>query len=479
MKNDLDLILKKGVKAFEVDLYILDQWQSIVNSLAKIMNVPAALIMRLNEKKIEVFRTSLSEGNPYKLLDNETFFDSGLYCETVVRTDKRLQVPNALNDENWKDNPDVKLNMISYLGFPIKDPNDNPFGTLCILDDHERHYSEDEENMIVQFKNMIENHLQLINITKESMTLNIKYGKLNQELNDALAIAQENISKVKLLTQAIEQTDEFISIVDTDGIMQYVNESLSVHTGYKKNELIGEHIKIFKSGVTMPEVYKELWNTVLNGNIYKNTLINAKKDKQLFYEEMTITPVHDEDDKINSFIVTGQDVTERIELEEKLIALATKDTLTGIYNRHKINEEINLQIANHKRYGRNFSLLMIDIDYFKNINDTYGHDIGDYALKEITSVISKSIRVNDIFGRWGGEEFILILPEEDKEGTIQLATKLKSLIANNIFKNIEKITISIGVSLFKENDTQDTLIKRADEALYKAKNQGRNRVSCE
>lgn len=301
----------------------------------------------------------------------------------------------------------------------------------------------------------------------------------NKDLNDALAIAHENITKVKLLTQAIEQTDDLISIVGTDGIIQYANESLSVHTGYNNNELIGKHTKIFKSGLTMPETYKELWNTVLDGKVYKNTLINTKKDKQLFHEEITITPMLDEDDKIISFIVTGQDVSEKIKIEKKLIALATRDTLTGIYNRNKLNESISNQIANYKRYGRSFSLLMIDIDHFKNVNDTYGHDIGDYILKELTSIISKSIRVNDIFGRWGGEEFILILPEESQEGAIELATKLKDLVANHIFEHVEKITISMGLSLCKENDTQDTLIKRADESLYKAKNTGRNRVCYE
>ncbi|QSZ42780.1 PAS domain S-box protein [Sulfurimonas aquatica] len=286
-----------------------------------------------------------------------------------------------------------------------------------------------------------------------------------------------NIKKrVELLSQAVEQTDELVSIVDLNGIIKYANEALVAHTGYKKSELIGKHVKIFKSGHNSDEVYKKLWTTVLSGNIFREIIINTKKDKQNFYQEMTITPMRDEEGEINNFIVTAQDVTNRMELESKLKTLATRDTLTGIYNRHKINEEIDIEIANYKRYARAFALLMIDVDHFKKVNDTYGHDKGDYVLKEITEIISRSIRITDKFGRWGGEEFVVLLPEITKEGAIKIATKLKELIANHIFKDVGKQTVSIGVSEFHANDSKDELIKRADDALYEAKDGGRDCV---
>ena len=158
---------KKGIIPLDVNIKMITQWQELVDSIAKLLDIPAALIMRLNGDKIEVFRTSDSMNNPYKLYDNEHFFNSGLYCETVIRTDNRLYVENALEDPNWKDNPDVELNMISYLGFPIKNSDDTPFGTLCILDDHSRQWSNDQENVMINFRNMIESHLELINKTKE------------------------------------------------------------------------------------------------------------------------------------------------------------------------------------------------------------------------------------------------------------------------------------------------------------------------
>ena len=125
--SHLDERLKLGIEKFEVEEAIMAQWQEIVTSMANLMNVPAGLIMRLNDKRIEVFTTSKTDDNPYKFEDSEHFFDSGLYCETVIRTNDRLHVPDALKDKHWKDNPDVPLNMISYLGFPIRHEDQTPF----------------------------------------------------------------------------------------------------------------------------------------------------------------------------------------------------------------------------------------------------------------------------------------------------------------------------------------------------------------
>jgi len=172
-----DIELQEGITPVDVDAKILDQWQELVDSVAILLAIPAALIMRLNEKKIEVFRTSNSKGNPYKLFDNEVFFDSGLYCETVIRTDKKLYVADALKDPDWKDNPDVSLNMISYLGYPLKNSDSTPFGTLCILDDHYRKWTTDQEKVLVNFRNMIESHLDLINKANELRVINTQIAK--------------------------------------------------------------------------------------------------------------------------------------------------------------------------------------------------------------------------------------------------------------------------------------------------------------
>ena len=278
-------------------------------------------------------------------------------------------------------------------------------------------------------------------------------------------------SEMKVIVQAIEQTKEMVRITDKNSIITYVNEAVVTETVYSKEELIGQKSSIFKSGKQDESFYRNLWNTILSRNIYKNVIINKRKDGTLYHEEQTITPVFDEQNSL-FFVSTGHDISERIEVEKKLHSLATKDSLTGVYNRYSLNKEIDTNIKKYERYADIFSLLMIDIDYFKNVNDTYGHDVGDLVLKEICSVIENLIRETDIFGRWGGEEFLLILPKTNKDEAISMATRIKNIIEEHKFDYIPQITVSIGVSVYNES----IILKDVDDALYKAKSTGRNRV---
>ncbi len=155
----------------------LTNWQNIIDTTAALIGIPAALIMRLVESDIEVFVSSKSDGNPYHPGDHEHFLGSGLYCETVINSNEKLLIPNALADEEWESNPDVKLNMISYLGFPILNPDGKAFGTICVLDDKPNAYSETYENFIRNFRDIIQTHLELIH-------MNHALGDENKQLND-------------------------------------------------------------------------------------------------------------------------------------------------------------------------------------------------------------------------------------------------------------------------------------------------------
>jgi len=141
---------------------ILEKWQKIVNLMAEMLDVPAGLIMRILGEDIRVFVSSSTEGNPYHPGDSEHFLGSGLYCETVVTKNHELLVPNALFDEAWRNNPDVKLNMISYLGYPIRWPDGEPFGTICVLDCKTNSYSEKYKRLVTQFRDIVEIHLEII-----------------------------------------------------------------------------------------------------------------------------------------------------------------------------------------------------------------------------------------------------------------------------------------------------------------------------
>lgn len=161
---------------------------------------------------------------------------------------------------------------------------------------------------------------------------------------------------------------------------------------------------------------------------------------------------------------------------EKLEDLAQKDYLTKIYNRRHIHELLEKELHKSRRYNTTVSVAILDIDYFKRINDTYGHQCGDDVLIEFTSIIQKELRKSDIFGRWGGEEFVIIFPHTFIEDAKEKCEQLRLKITQTNFFNVGVITCSIGVAEYDKNSTLDHFISQADEALYKAKEAGRNQV---
>ena len=284
-------------------------------------------------------------------------------------------------------------------------------------------------------------------------------------------------SRLKQLAQAMEQMDEMVRITDNNGYITYVNEALSKHTGYKKSELVGSQNKLFKSGKHDTSFYKKMYETIQSKQSYQATFINAKKDGTTYYEDQMITPIlNEENDEIEYFVSTSKDITEHVEMQQKLKSLATIDILTGIKNRYSVGLEIENEIKRVKRYDSTFALMMFDIDFFKKVNDTYGHDVGDEVLKKFSSIVSQSIRDTDTFGRWGGEEFLFIAPNENLEGAMFLAEKIRQNVANFNFETPQQITISIGLTICDGDAEKEKLLKNVDEALYEAKTQGRNRV---
>jgi len=161
-------------------------------------------------------------------------------------------------------------------------------------------------------------------------------------------------------------------------------------------------------------------------------------------------------------------------LNKKLFQMAIRDNLTGLYNRYKFNEALSNEIKNFTRYKNPFCLMMFDIDFFKKINDTYGHDVGDKVLKEISKIATSIVRETDIVARWGGEEFVILCPRTDLKEGIDIAERLRKKIENYNF-GIKRITISVGVAEYN-NETYKDFIKKVDDNLYKAKKCGRNKV---
>ncbi len=194
---------------------ILDQWQSVVDIVTEIGGLPAGLIMRVVEEEIEVLIASNTEENPYHCGDREPLFGTGLYCETVIKTREPLHIPDASVDSGWKDNPDVKLGMISYLGFPILLPDGNPFGTICVLDRKHNAHSDILQTIMRRFCTLIESHLELL-------YMNAALGQKNQRLTDY-------IDEIQALRGLIPICSSCKKIKDSEGYWRSVEKYIAKH----------------------------------------------------------------------------------------------------------------------------------------------------------------------------------------------------------------------------------------------------------
>ena len=190
------------------------------------------------------------------------------------------------------------------------------------------------------------------------------------------------------------------------------------------------------------------------------------------YLSCDAVPIYNRGKELVAVIETLHDLTERKKMEEALTRLATTDTLTGIYNRGKIEDSLRQEMARATRYGSPLAIILFDLDYFKKINDSLGHSIGDQVLKEVAVTVGRQIRETDVLGRWGGEEFMVLCPGTMADDAITIAEKLRQRVEELPLG----VTISCGLAGYRSGESMDTLINRADKALYAAKHAGRNLV---
>jgi diguanylate cyclase (GGDEF)-like protein len=179
---------------------------------------------------------------------------------------------------------------------------------------------------------------------------------------------------------------------------------------------------------------------------------------------------------VNLIRIYVMDISRRKRYEREIHLLATTDSLTGIANRREFARILESEVERARRYGAPLSLAMYDIDYFKRVNDTFGHDVGDHVLQSLTVLVKKTVRITDVVARWGGEEFMLLMPQSDMNAAKRAAEKLRQMIARHRFDEAGGIAVSFGVTQYVPQDDPNSLLKRVDDALYLAKERGRNRV---
>lgn len=338
--------------------------------------------------------------------------------------------------------------------------------------------NEDKAILILKPKNTYKDKLVSSNI-KTSFIIIFLSIIISIPLAILASIAPSKLQKSLILVNT--DLKRFVDIVDkyvitattkTNSIITSVSTAFAKRSGYSKEELIGQKMNIIRHPDTPNALYLDLWKTIEAGENWQGELKNLSKNENIYYLDQNILPIKDENGKLISYMSIGNDITAKKEVER----LSEIDKLTGIYNRRKLDEYMGSELDRAKRYHQPLSFVMLDIDHFKNINDTYGHPVGDTTLQTLAKILADNVRKSDILGRYGGEEFLIICPETHGNETALLAEKLRVCVENHIFSDINSMTISIGVAEFKDTDTVKALLERSDKALYQAKHNGRNCV---
>lgn len=286
----------------------------------------------------------------------------------------------------------------------------------------------------------------------------------------------------RLLSKGLEQSPAAVIITNDTGQIIYVNPKFESMSGYSFAEVVGDNPRVFKSGKTEEKVYAELWKTIKEGKTWRGDFENEDKESNPYYVEAQISPIYGTDGITQNFIAIQEDVTEKVALHKKLEEMATIDALTGTVNRRQFMHLCTKEFTRSTRYHHIGAVLVLDLDFFKKVNDTYGHYAGDHVLVQFAECMEQNLRECDVLGRLGGEEFAVLIVEADQEKALLLAERLREATENlHIFYEESDITmtVSIGCSEFSVDDSDVTeALKRADDALYVAKEKGRNRVEC-
>ena len=290
---------------------------------------------------------------------------------------------------------------------------------------------------------------------------------------------KKNEKKLKESAVVFNATSQGMFFTNKDGIIFRINRAFSEITGYEQSDVIGKKSSILQSGKHSKAFYQELWNTIKEKGLWRGEIWNKTKNGVIYPELLTINAIEDENGNTQSYLAVFSDISSIKEKEEALDYLAHHDPLTGLPNRTLLKTHLDKALQSAKRERSKVALLYFDIDNFKNINDSFGHPIGDELLRLIAQRIKSVLRAEDTFARVGGDEFIIIVNHFKTLDTItNKISLLMALFQKPFLPPIEQklyITISIGVSISpNDSEDSDTLIKNADTALYKAKSAGKN-----
>ena len=288
-------------------------------------------------------------------------------------------------------------------------------------------------------------------------------------------------TSLRLAYKVIEASHDAVMITDAKGIIQSVNPSFCKLTGYSADEALGQTPSLLSSGQHDHLFYQQMWQGLQQQGYWQGEIWNKRKNGEIYPEWLSISAVRNDQGAINQYAAIFSDITERKKREQKIHELAYFDELTGLANRRLFQDRLEQALANAKRHHHQLAVLFLDLDLFKRINDTLGHQAGDEALRQVAKRLQKASRAGESVARLGGDEFTMLVPEcEAKEEIVKLAQRIVAQfeLPFQIQQNELALTTSVGISIYPQHGhTASELLKCADAAMYQAKESGRNNYS--
>ena len=312
-----------------------------------------------------------------------------------------------------------------------------------------------------------------ISPVKDEAGVTTHYVSVQQDIS---AVTEARATR-QLLAQALDATQDAVMIANAQGEIEFVNHGFELITGYSRVEALGQNPAMLKSGEHTEAFYGRLWAAIQSGQTFRAVFINRHKQGHLIHCEETVSPIRDAGGAVTHFVSVIRDQTARAHTEQTLREQATRDPLTDLLNRRAGEWQLERAFLAAREGQKPFCLIMADVDHFKAINDTWGHPAGDQVLQRVAAVLRTGVRATDSVVRWGGEEFLLVLPYCEQAAALLQAERLRERVADAAQGEMGRVTVSMGVAELQRGETLANLMERVDQALYQAKHAGRNQVS--
>ena len=436
--------LEMKTKDIEIPEKTKEQWQKLLEMLVEKSGAEDALLTEYDKPYLKIIKFSQSRDGNFK--EGDRIKLSGHYCQAVIENKKTLEVNNAAADPDWEEAPELELGLNSYLGYPILWPTGEVFGTICIHDNQQRKFSSELKEQLKFSRNLIENNLEIFYQNQLNNNLRQYYSKLI------------NILPVGVM------------IEDAAGNILKVNKVMEEITGYKREKLLQS--SVFETVVpdNQEAIARENIEKILNGQVLIHELPSnnsSGEERYIRLQERKITLPNNED----GIISIQSDITDKIKSEEKIKYASYHDSLTDLYNRSYLENKI--QSLNQEQQLP-LALIMADLNGLKLVNDTYGHNEGDELLRKMAAILKESCRSDDLIARWGGDEFVILLPETDLEQVKMVVKRINKKIADTFleFEDGSKLPLSAALGYgVKRHYFEDVfeILDEAESRMYKNK----------